>query len=211
VDVWFKKRQTRFVSYAGERFAEAGCRASTPRASRPGVRNSHTIRPESANLSTTSLLTARVSSPACQMAARSGNRGQPTGCTRGGQGVRGPDVDLPGLQRAVSLLRRRAGFLHEQGSPARSAALPRVSGCGQARQNGRRTPRVPHRHLRRVRWAGHRSVRSPQRSAGLLQLLLRQGPRRSHSRSSCPCLIDYRASERKNTLKPALVGRLRCS
>jgi hypothetical protein len=109
-------------------------------------------------------------------AARDGYGVRATGRT--GEGVSGSNAGLPRLFRGVHLLGRRAGLFREQRAAERPAALPRLSGCGKASSHGRGAARVSCRGMRRVWRSGDRSVRPAQRPSRLLQLVLRQGPRR---------------------------------
>ena len=53
-----------------------------------------------------------------------------------------------------------------------------LSGRRQAREDRWRPTRIPRRDLRSLRGTGGGAVRATERSAGLLQLVLRQGPGR---------------------------------
>ncbi len=102
---------------------------------------------------------------------------QGAGRQGGAERVRGSDASLSGLLGGVRVLLGRAGLLREQGPAERPPALSLLSRGGEARPDGGRTTRISCGHLWHVRRSGHRSVRPQERSAGLLQLVLRQGPR----------------------------------
>ena len=109
------------------------------------------------------------------------------GCTR-------TEPDLSRLRRGVQLLGRRAGLLCQQGPDQRPPALPVVPSGRQARPLERGPARVPCRDLRGLRGSGRRAVRATQRSTGLLQLLLRQGPGRHAHRGAGDRLAMARIS-----------------
>ena len=95
-----------------------------------------------------------------------------------GEGVSGSHDHVSRLLRGLRLLGRRAVLLLDEGPPERSTAVPGLPGRGQACTNRRRSTGVPCGRLWRVRRPGGRAVRATQRSARLLQLVLRQGARR---------------------------------
>ncbi len=92
-------------------------------------------------------------------------------------GVPGSHAYLSRLRNGIRLFRRRAGVLRRQGPAERPAAVPQLSAGGPKCAGGGGASGVSRRDLCDVRGAGGRSVRPAQRSARLLQFLLRQGSR----------------------------------
>ena len=105
-----------------------------------------------------------------------------SGRTRGGRAqhrVPRSDPDLSRLRGGIHVLGRRAGLLCREGSPERPPAVPNLPPDGPQCSRVWSTSRVPRGHLRDVRGPGRCAVRATQRPTGVLQLLLRQGSRRS--------------------------------
>src|SRR4029079_16660236 len=93
-----------------------------------------------------------------------------------GEGVPGPNSDLPRLFGGVHVLRRRAGVFLEQRPAQRPAAVSVVQGDCEAGEDRRWTEGVPRGDLRQLRRPGDGAIRAAERPPGLLQLVLRQGP-----------------------------------
>lgn len=125
------------------------------------------------------------------------SRYRPEGAWRSVGRVSGSDLALPRLRHRLRVLVWGAGILRREGVAQRSPAVSTVPFGGPPDANGRRSAGVPRGVVFRVRRTSCRPLRATCGPSGLLQHVLRYGPRRGAEYTGDG--LTYRGPDRRRT------------